>query len=153
MHRKDIIMGLDMYLNARSHVNSYDSEDTEQKALQQVPFIADSGMMVCGIEYRAMYWRKANAIHKWFVDYVQGGTDDCGEYSVSPQHLQLLRDTCQQVLDKPKLAGKLLPPEAGFFFGTTEITDYYFDDLRETVKGLDKLLKLDGLAITYQSSW
>ena len=29
------------------------------------------------------YWRKANQIHKWFVDNVQGGIDDCRPYPVS----------------------------------------------------------------------
>ena len=150
-------MGLDMYLNARSSVNAYDSEDTEQKALQQVPFIADSGMMVNGIEYRVMYWRKANAIHKWFVDNVQDGVDNCEEFHVSPQHLQLLRDTCKQVLDDNALAGELLPPSEGFFFGTTEITDYYFADLRATVEGLDKALAFAQrdrwTTFSYRASW
>lgn len=150
-------MGLDMYLNARSSVNAYDSEDTEQKALQQVPFIANSGMMVNNIEYRVMYWRKANAIHKWFVDNVQDGVDNCEEFHVSPQHLQLLRDTCKQVLDDNALAGELLPPSEGFFFGTTEITDYYFDDLRATVEGLDKALAFAQrdrwTTFSYRASW
>ena len=150
-------MGLDMYLNARSSVNAYDSEDSEQKALQQVPFIAASGMMVTGIIYRAMYWRKANAIHKWFVDNVQDGVDNCEEFHVSPQHLQALRDTCQQVLEDKEKAGELLPPSAGFFFGTTDITDYYFDDLRHTVEGLDRALALAQrdrwINFSYRSSW
>lgn len=150
-------MGLDMYLNARSSVNAYDSEDSEQKALQQVPFIAATGMRVTGITYRAMYWRKANAIHKWFVDNVQDGVDNCEEFHVSPQHLQLLRDTCQQVLDDNALAGELLPPSEGFFFGTTDITNYYFDDLRATVEALDAALEFSlrdrWATFTYQSSW
>ncbi len=150
-------MGLDMYLNARSSVNAYDSEDGEQMALQQVPFIAANGMMVNAIEYRIMYWRKANAIHKWFVDNVQDGVDNCEEFHVSPQHLQLLRDTCQQVLDNKEKAGELLPPSEGFFFGTTEITEYYFEDLRSTVEGLDRALALAQrdrwINFSYRSSW
>jgi hypothetical protein len=150
-------MGLDMYLKARSSVNAYDSEDSEQKALQQVPFIADTGMMVNGIEYRVMYWRKANAIHKWFVDNVQDGVDDCGEYEVSVTDLQALRDTCLEVLREKGRAGELLPPSAGFFFGTTDITDYYFDDLRDTGEAMDRALALAQrdrwISFTYQSSW
>lgn len=148
-------MGLDMYLNARSSVNAYD--DTAQMELEKVPFIAATGMRVTGITYRAMYWRKANAIHKWFVDNVQDGVDNCDSYVVEKEHLQALRDTCQQVLDNKEKAGELLPPSAGFFFGTTEITDYYFDDLRDTVEGLDKALELvqrdRWTTFTYQSSW
>jgi hypothetical protein len=150
-------MGLDMYLNARSSVNAYDSEDSQQKALQQVPFIAATGMRVTGITYRAMYWRKANAIHKWFVDNVQDGVDDCGEYEVSVTDLQALRDTCLEVLREKGKAGELLPPSAGFFFGTTDITDYYFDDLRDTGEAMDRALALAQrdrwISFTYQSSW
>ena len=148
-------MGLDMYLNARSSVNAYD--DTAQMELEKVPFIAATGMRVTGITYRAMYWRKANAIHKWFVDNVQDGVDNCDSYVVEKEHLEALRDTCLQVLDNKEKAGELLPPSAGFFFGTTDITDYYFDDLRDTVEALDKALELvqreRWTTFTYQSSW
>lgn len=45
------------------------------------------------------YWRKANQIHNWFVQNVQGGEDDCGIYEVSQAKLIELRDTCQKVID------------------------------------------------------
>ena len=35
------------------------------------------------------YWRKANQIHNWFVQNVQGGEDDCGIYEVSQAKLIL----------------------------------------------------------------
>ena len=34
------------------------------------------------IEEEAGYWRKANAIHRWFVENVQKGEDDCRDYYV-----------------------------------------------------------------------
>jgi hypothetical protein len=46
------------------------------------------------------YWRKDNHIHKWFVDKVQGGEDDCKEYYVSIEQLRELRDTCFDILSK-----------------------------------------------------
>lgn len=150
-------MGLDMYLTARRHVTTYDSEDSTQRALQALPFVSKTGMPVSAIEYRAMYWRKANAIHKWFVDNVQDGTDDCGTYDVSPQHLQDLRETCQQVLDDPTKALELLPPKQGFFFGSYTVDEYYMQDLRDTVEALDKALRTDaldmGLWFNYHASW
>lgn len=45
------------------------------------------------------YWRKANQIHNWFVQNVQGGEDDCKFYEVSQSKLIELRDTCQKVID------------------------------------------------------
>lgn len=45
------------------------------------------------------YWRKANAIHKWFVDRVQGGIDDCKRHrEVTREDLEDLADVCEQVL-------------------------------------------------------
>lgn len=43
------------------------------------------------------YWRKANQIHKWFVDNVQDGNDDCGSYYVSREKLQELLDLCKKI--------------------------------------------------------
>lgn len=45
------------------------------------------------------YWRKANAIHNWFVQNVQGGKDECQEAYVERKKLTELRDLCKQVLD------------------------------------------------------
>lgn len=48
------------------------------------------------------YWRKANAIHRWFVQNVQGGVDDCGTYIVTREQLEQLKATCEQVLSVVK---------------------------------------------------
>lgn len=45
------------------------------------------------------YWRKANAIHQWFVDNVQGGHDDCGMYEVKKYQLETLKNKCQLILE------------------------------------------------------
>ena len=46
------------------------------------------------------YWRKANAVHKWFVDHVQDGEDDC-EYhrEVTREDLEELRNICKELLE------------------------------------------------------
>lgn len=49
------------------------------------------------------YWRKANQIHKWFVDNVQQGKDDCGDYKVEYRHLSELLGIVTAILDKVKL--------------------------------------------------
>lgn len=84
------------------------------------------------------YWRKANAIHKWFVDHVQGGKDDCGTYLVTREQLQELLETCNRVLTDHTLTSDLLPPQAGFFFGSEDIDEDYFCDLKETKEFLEK---------------
>ena len=53
-------------------------------------------------------WRKANAIHKWFVDTVQDGEDDCGYYEVSKEDLENLLSICKLIKAKCKLVkGKI----------------------------------------------
>lgn len=49
------------------------------------------------------YWRKANHIHKWFVDNVQKGEDDCREYIVERNQLGDLLHTVKDVLEHSKL--------------------------------------------------
>lgn len=52
------------------------------------------------IEDDVMYWRKANAIHQYFVNRVQHGEDDCGLHDeVTQQILEELRDKCKAVLE------------------------------------------------------
>ena len=46
------------------------------------------------------YWRKANAIHKWFVDNIQDGEDDCGYYEVAPEQLEELLNICKLIKQK-----------------------------------------------------
>ncbi len=110
------------------------------------------------VEYNVITWRKQNAIHKWFVDHVQEGKDDCGEYYVSIESLQLLVDTCKQALALVK-AGKspedILPTESGFFFGGTAYDEWYIQGLSETVELLEDELAIENnnADYYYSSSW
>lgn len=99
------------------------------------------------------YWRKANAIHKWFVDNVQDGIDDCKNYFVDPSQLEELRELCQEVLDNHEKAKELLPTQSGFFFGPTEYDEWYFNDLRDTIEIIDWALDQNFSYFSYDSSW
>jgi hypothetical protein len=50
------------------------------------------------------YWRKANAIHKWFVANVQDGVDECQEAYVEREQLQELLEICETIIDGSVLA-------------------------------------------------
>lgn len=102
-----------------------------------------------------MYWRKANAIHKWFVDTVQGGFDVCEPHAVTVGELLELKNVCALVLENHDLADELLPTESGFFFGSTEYDDWYFENLARTVNQLDDLLAeaSEDEVFVYRSSW
>lgn len=106
------------------------------------------------------YWRKANHIHKWFVDKVQGGDDDCEYYKVTKDNLLNLKATCDKVLslkgmDEEKIK-EILPTESGFFFGSTAYDEYYFSDVEETIKIIIDVLKTTDFEkelVVYRSSW
>lgn len=115
----------------------------------------DSEFPTSSVSFKVGYWRKANAIHAWFVKHCQAGVDDCNSYSVSRENLIDLKDSCTAVLADNSKANSLLPPQAGFFFGSTEINDYYLDDLKLTVKIIDRCLRerLSNWNFSYNSSW
>lgn len=70
MRKVGVIMGLDQYLSGKNSNGS----------LTEVA-----------------YWRKANAIHAWFVDNVQDGIDECEESPVSREKLNELLSLCRKI--------------------------------------------------------
>lgn len=153
-------MGLDMYLNASRYLSDFDEADVEKKEamLKLFPelevYLEKDKNPVREMVAEIGYWRKANAIHNWFVQNVQDGEDDCKRYFVNREELEKLKGLCQQVLADNSLAEELLPPTSGFFFGSTEIDEYYIDDLQKTVAIIDKALALpNNWEFEYQSSW
>jgi hypothetical protein len=44
------------------------------------------------------YWRKANAIHGWFVRELANGVDECQPIHVSRENLVVLRQLCLEAL-------------------------------------------------------
>lgn len=143
-------MGLDMYLNAKRFL-WYNEDALSEKVSEAFPELKDRRVKEVIVE--ALYWRKANAIHKWFVDNCQEGEDDCGNYYVGREQLEELRQLVLEVLDT-KDASKL-PPQAGFFFGSTEVDDWYWEDLRNTAAGLERVLNEfpEQWEFEYHSSW
>jgi hypothetical protein len=112
-------------------------------------------MRVNSVEAEAMYWRKANAIHKWFVENIQGGEDDCRRYYMEREQLVELRDLCAKLCTQREMAEETLPTADGFFFGSTEYDEWYWNDIEGTVQGLDKALQAfdDKWHFYYRSSW
>lgn len=147
-------MGLDMYLSAKRYVSEYSDQD--KPIIESINSIMPTkpAMRPRQVIFEAMYWRKANAIHGWFVDNVQDGQDDCKEYYVSVERLRELIQTCLQVVEERDPS--LMPPTSGFFFGSSEADDYYYEDLTETAERLTKILSeenINNFDFYYQSSW
>lgn len=104
------------------------------------------------------YWRKANQIHNWFVENIQDGEDDCGFYQVKFDKLMELKGIVETVAENPRKWGpKLLPTQAGFFFGNTEYDQWYEEDIQITKKHLNDIERQyyakPDTRFYYNSSW
>jgi len=145
-------MGLDMYLSAKKYLYSGDEKSKDAVVGKAIGYMVGTDLRVNEIRVEAMYWRKANGIHAWFVKHCQDGTDDCKEYYVSHEKLKKLLAECKNVLQ-----GKDndIEPVDGFFFGSTDKDEYYYEEVKRTSDGLQRLLReLDETwTFSYQSSW
>jgi hypothetical protein len=165
-------MGLDMYLTIRKSVSRVNWEAThaqsgegyvEYPTYSQLIETAGLGKyasdesLTADVSVTAMYWRKENAIHEWFVKNCQGGVDECQTAYVSRAKIAELVKVCAEVMRDFSKASELLPTQSGFFFGGTEYDEWYFQGVQRTHDELSRLLQLaegdDSVSFEYQSSW
>lgn len=137
-------MGLDMYLNKKTYIGAnYD----HNKITGKITLSNENGKFPINLKRvtyvieEVGYWRKANAIHNWFVDNVQDGKDECQESYVETEQLQALLDICLKVSADHSLAEELLPSQPGFFFGSVDYDEWYFDNINDTIEILTQVLK------------
>lgn len=86
------------------------------------------------------YFRKVNFLVKFFEDK---GFDVPNQtpLAIMREDAEELLSKCEEVLKDHSKGPELLPTMSGFFFGSTDYNDYYYDDVeavRDYVK--DKLL-------------
>lgn len=165
-------MGLDMYLKYRKSFSGYEfagNDPTEYNEIVRTLALQEmvtSDSPFAEVEVTAIYWRKANAIHGWFVNELADGVDECQPIRVPREKLVELRSLCFDALSIPAgsnlqdHASSVLPPTGGFFFGSTEIDEWYVKDLEHTMSEIDRVLKVlpeegEGWdwSLTYQASW
>lgn len=77
------------------------------------------------------YFRKVNFLLPFF-----GYEENCEDKEISLDEVKELAERCTKVLmhkgeDDEYHAKQLLPTQEGFFFGSTEYGDYYYDDVKE----------------------
>jgi len=157
-------MGLDMYLEKRNYVKNWNYMSNNEKHNVVVtkngePVSHIKPERITYVNEEVGYWCKANHIHNWFVENVQEGKDDCGDYWVNKEDLEKLLDLCKQIIEDPSKAEELLPTRSGFFFGGTEYDEYYMNSIEHTINILEEVLSevdergyLHG-EIYYSSSW
>lgn len=114
------------------------------------------------VDVCCIYWRKANAVHGWFVNNCQGGTDDCGDYPVEAEQLAYLRKLCSDALTAytngdAGSAQTIMRPVGGFFFGSTDIDEWWAADMQRTIDEIDRVVqaaaRIGNVSFSYHSSW
>jgi hypothetical protein len=106
-------MGLDMYLREHHHLSHYENlkdfndkyGEEYDKAEKILEIIGLTSKVDGSIEVvtTVAYWRKANAIHQWFVDNIQDEVDNCESYYVEDSDLRVLMGLCERVIDSSRL--------------------------------------------------
>ena len=166
-------MGLDMHLYERTYCPSVyvgRKKDKQTNFTTKVWDYQENSKKVkfkdvAYITCRKAYWRKANAIHQFFLDKCRGNLDesDCNgrDLYVEKSDLKELKQICEELI---KLKGKafvkrakeLLPTADGFFWGLTEYNQYYKQNLKRTIKVLNGLNLEDGdwtVDYIYNADW
>ena len=157
-------MGLDMYLYKKSYVQNWEHTPTENK---HTISIKKGGKVrkdikperICYITEQIAYWRKFNALHGWFVNECAAGVDECQDIYVPRTSLKVLQDWNGKdyevkVYECEDQVKELLEPTPGFFFGGTEIDEYYFEEVKSTIETLKEVLEEDGDDdFIYRASW
>lgn len=157
-------MGLDMYLYVEEYVSRKDWQVDRDKdnqafkdivsALQLGDIVEEDSWTGLTVQIPVGYWRKANAIHGWIVSEFANGEDNCQQIYIPRQGMEDLRKICADVLANPSKALEVLPPQAGFFFGSTNVDEWYLQDLKYTYELLTRLLSNEKIdSFIYQASW
>lgn len=157
-------MGLDMYLKQRKYISAYKNRSHATKmsittdiefddgTTETQTFKAKTTDMGISLDIPVCYWRKVNAVHKWFLDATEQEEDNCQDIDIQGSKILELVDLCKQVLDDHSKASELLPTQDGFFFGSTEYDDYYFDDIQYTYDSLKDNIDPEEWYV-YRASW
>lgn len=90
-------MGLDMYLT-RSTRGYRKADGTISHNMEDYKSDKFGRGNVVNESVEVAYWRKANMIHRWFVNNVCHGEDDCREYDVSLENIKELLGICENIL-------------------------------------------------------
>jgi len=153
-------MGLDMYLYRREYISGWDWNDNPKEMKMYSDILEYTGAKRCAgsphaqVEICVAYWRKANAVHKWFCD-LDGGRDECQSIYVTKGNLIELRDLAKSVIKQPAMAGDVLPTQQGFFFGSYDYDEWYMEDMKLTIEQIDNVLASSGeySDFIYRASW
>ena len=175
-------MGLDMYYYARTknklnanefnddNYHSFSKWDVENKVdetnypedLKELgDYIFERNFKSSFIEedgsyyYQIGYYRKFNALHRYMCN-LDGGRDECQDILLTRDNIKELYDLLNTINHNRSKAPELLPVEEGFFFGSYDYDDWYFNKVNDAIEMCELFLKyfdFDKYDLIYQASW
>lgn len=157
-------MGLDMYF----YLEKYESQsrfsdkdnvvlhyDEDLKELEEDIFIRNFKSIET--RYQVGYFRKFNALHSYIVNKYANGEDDCRPILLDREDIEEILTTLKSV--NKDNASEVLPTQTGFFFGSQEYDEWYFEDIEYAIDLLEKMLKVlekdskNRWSAYYEASW
>lgn len=78
-------------------------------------------------------FKKANQIHRWFLENIQNGVDDGRFYVVEEDQFKKLYKLCTTVDSNPAQAEELLPTLKGFDIGSAKYDAVYYENLSKVL--------------------
>lgn len=167
-------MGLDCYLYRETYIE-YDNYDVKTGEFNTptvtLKYNVNKNKPLHNRKFKPVYiveeigyWRKANHIHRFFVDVLANGVDECQRINVTYENLLELKNICEEIVFKSKVdkkwgefASKKLPTQSGFFFGGIEYDEYYLKDCEHLIKIVNELEKEKNnnfyTTFYYRASW
>lgn len=85
------------------------------------------------------YFRKVNFLVAYFEE-LGLDVENQAPLTITKEDALILLDRCNQVLKDHSKAEELLPTMGGFFFGSTDYDDCYFQDVKEVALFLNNEL-------------
>lgn len=135
-------MGLSMYLYKELYISDFQGKTSLLEPIKNLIGAKDeTGNFKHVIVYvPAIYWRGIHSIHKWFVDNVQNGCDNCATYHVETDQLkELLEMVRERLKDKPD-----------------KMSHAQMSEMERTRRELEREIRVaeeEGCSFTYRASW
>ena len=171
-------MGLDMFLNRKRVLSWEDQIKMKEEMKIENPVIS--------VEEEVAYWRKANQINKFFMKRDIDGEGRNAKVDINDlkellkickrlkRELKLVDGKIHtgtkytkngveemyadgKIIANKELAEELLPTEAGFFFGSTDYDEWYYQQIVDTIPVLEKIISEHNdaydMEYSYYASW
>ncbi len=99
-------------------------------------------------------FRKASALQGYFERNY--GTENLIKHEVFDYSIEELKEYTDYILENPEDISYIkenFPPTKGIFYGSTEIDEWYFEEVEKVSKVVNEILKTDKVASIYYWCW